>query len=129
VEVLASLILMAILIPVGMQGMGIVSRAAVLGQRKVEAMRIAEKVINEQLAVVAAGQPVPTTGNGTETDAENSYPWTMATVPWAEDTMTQMTVTVTFTMQGSSYEMTLSTLFDPNAAVRGTPSAITQSPG
>jgi prepilin-type N-terminal cleavage/methylation domain-containing protein len=129
VEVLAALLLMAIIIPVALQGMGVVSRSAVLGQRKVAAMRVAEKVLNEQLSVIATGQPIPTTASGTETDGDASYPWTMQTEPWPQDTMTQMTVRITFTMQGNSYEMSLSTLYDPNANVLGTPSLVTQAPG
>jgi prepilin-type N-terminal cleavage/methylation domain-containing protein len=120
VEVLAALLMMAIIIPVALQGMGIVSRAAVLGERKVAAMRVAERVLNEQLFVLTQGQPIPTSGSGTETDGDLSYPWTMQTAPWTqEDAMTEMTVKVTFTMQGNSYEMSLATLFDPNANTAG----------
>jgi prepilin-type N-terminal cleavage/methylation domain-containing protein len=119
-EVLAALLMMAIIVPVALQGMSIVSRAAVLGQHKAAAMRVAERVLNEQLAVITQGQPIPTTGSGTETDGDTSYPWTMQTQPWPQDTMTEMTVRVTFTMQGNSYEMSLSTLFDPNAGTAGT---------
>src|ERR1017187_7134195 len=128
VEVLAALLMMAIIVPVALQGMSIVSRAAVLGQHKAAAMRVAERVLNEQLAVITQGQPIPTTGSGTETDGDTSYPWTMQTQPWPQDTMTEMTVRVTFTMQGNSYEMSLSTLFDPNAATADTATTPGQPP-
>jgi len=122
IEVLASLLVMAIVIPVAMQGMSMVSRAAVLGEHKVAAMRVAERVLNEQLSVLTLGQPIPTSGNGTETDGDATYPWTMQTVPWPQDTnMTEMTVQVTFTLQGNSYVMSLGTLFDPNATTPGVP--------
>jgi type II secretory pathway pseudopilin PulG len=124
VEVLAALLMMAIIIPVALQGMSIVSRAASLGEHKVAAMRVAERVLDEQLAVLTEGQPIPTSGSGTETDGDDSYPWTMQTSPWTQDTaMTEMTVRVTFTLQGHPYEMSLGTLFDPNAAVPGVPGA------
>jgi type II secretory pathway pseudopilin PulG len=114
------MLMMAIIVPVALEGMSVVSRAAVLGQRKAAAMRVAERVLGEQLAVIAQGQPVPTSGSGTETDGDTAYPWTMQTQNWTRDTMTQMTVHITFTLQGNSYEMTLSTLFDPNAGTPGT---------
>jgi len=121
VEVLAAMLLMAIIIPVTLQGMTMVSRAAQLGQRKTAAMRVAERVINEQLALVAQGQTVQNSASGTETDGGLDYPWTMQTAVWPQDTMTKMTVRITFTLEGHSYEMSLSTLFDPTANTPGTP--------
>jgi prepilin-type N-terminal cleavage/methylation domain-containing protein len=123
VEVLAALLMMAIIIPISLQGMTIISRAAVMGQRKAAAMRVAERVLNEQLAVVTQGQAIPTTGSGTESEGGMDYSWNMTTTVWPQDTMTQMTVRITFTSQGHSYDMSLSTLYDPNANVPGTPNA------
>ena len=123
-EVLAALLLMAIIIPVALEGMSVISRSAILGQRKVAAMRVAERVLNEQVAVIEQGQAIQTSATGVETDGDQTYPWTMQTEPWPEDTMTQMTVEVTFTMRGSTFQMKASTLFDPGAAtpgVAGTP--------
>ena len=57
VEVLASLLMMAIIIPVAIEGMSVASRVGMLGQRKAAAMRVAERVINEVL-VVAFGLSV-----------------------------------------------------------------------
>ena len=119
-EVLAALLLMAIVIPVALQGMSVVSRAAVLGQRKVAAMRVAERVLNEQLTLMVQGQAVQSSANGVETDGDTTYPWTLRTEPWPQDTMTQMTVLVTFTFRGTNYQMSASTLFDPNAGTPGT---------
>jgi len=117
------MLMMAIIIPISLEGMGLVSRAAIMGQRKAAAMRVAERVLNEQLAVVTQGQAIPTTGSGEESEGGMSYSWTMTTTPWPQDTMTQMTVHITFTSQGRSYQMSLSTLYDPNASVPGTPNA------
>ncbi len=127
VEVLAALLMMAIIVPIALQGMGVVSRTARRGQQKAALMRVAERVLNEQLAVVAAGQPIPTSGSGTEVDGETSYRWSMATAAWPQDTMTQMTVTVECTVEGRAYEMSLSTLYDPNADTAGTASTATTS--
>lgn len=107
VEVLASLLMMAIVIPVAMEGMSIASRAGVLGQRKATAMRVAERVVNELLV---ENQLVQNSSSGTAFDGDTSYPWTMRTENWPEDAMQQLTVTVTFVVQGNPYEVSLTTL-------------------
>jgi len=121
-EVLAALLLMGIIVPVALQGMSVVSRAAVLAQRKAAAMRVAERVLNEHVVLVSQGQATQGAANGVDTDGDASYPWTLQSEAWAEDAMTQMTVHVTFTVRGANYEMSASTLFDPGASTPGTAS-------
>jgi type II secretion system protein I len=121
-EVLAAMALMAIVIPVAIDGMSAISRTAVLGQRKVAAMRVAERVLNEQMSLVTQGQAIPNSGNGVETEGDTSYQWTMQSEQWSQDSMTQLTVRVTFLVRGLSYQMSASTLYDPNADTPGTPS-------
>ena len=74
IEVLAALLLMAIVIPVAMEGMSISSRAGLLGQRKAAAMRVAERMINE---LIVTGEMNQTSSSGTVVDGDTSYPWTM----------------------------------------------------
>jgi prepilin-type N-terminal cleavage/methylation domain-containing protein len=120
-EVLAALLLMAIVIPVALEGMSVISRAAVLGQRKVAAMRVAEGVLNEQLLLLSQGEVVENSASGVVTDGGTDFPWTLQSEAWAQDAMTQLTVRVTFTVRGAQYEMKASTLFDPTADTPGTP--------
>lgn len=120
-EVLAALVLMAIVIPVALEGMSVVSRAAVLGQRKVAAMRVAERVLNEQMLLLSQGQVVENSASGVESEGGTDYPWTLQTKTWEQDAMTQLTVRVTFTVRGAQFEMKASTLFDPAADTPGTP--------
>jgi len=110
VEVLASLLLMAIIVPVAMQGMSVASRAGLVSQRKAAAMRVAERVMDE---MIATNQLTQNSTNGSQTDGDTTYAWTMTTEPWTADTMTQLTVHVTFTVQGHDYDVAASTLFDP----------------
>lgn len=110
VEVLAALLMMAIVIPVAMEGMTTASRAGVLGQRKAAAMRIAERVLNE---TIIDNQTAQATNSGTITEGETAYPWTMRSEGWSIDALTEMTVTVTFTVQGNPYEVSVSTLVAP----------------
>lgn len=121
-EVLAALLFMAIVIPVAMQGVSVASRAGVMGQRKAAAMRIAERVLDEQ---IATGQIAQATPSGTVVDGDLSYPWTLTTQSWTEDSMTVLTVRVTFAVQGKSFDVAASTLYDPAAILTGTSSSAT----
>jgi type II secretory pathway pseudopilin PulG len=116
-EVLAALLFMAIVIPVALHGMSVASRAGVLGQRKAAAMRVGERVLNE-LAITGEWNQGGTGGSITEGDT--TYAWTMQSATWPSDAMTQVTVQVTFTVQGSDYSVSLSTLFDPASALATT---------
>jgi prepilin-type N-terminal cleavage/methylation domain-containing protein len=111
-EVLAALLLMAILVPVAMHGVSVASRAGTLGQRKATAMRIAERVLDE---AILTGRVTSGAANGTIVDGDLSYPWTLKSQPWSEDTMTQVTVRVYFELQGETFDVAATTLYDPNA--------------
>jgi len=112
-EVLAALLLMAIVIPVALQGMHIASMAGEVGQRKMIAARIGNKVINE-LKVMAQLQNTGQTGVVQEHGI--SYRWTVKNEPWTEDALSQMTVatvTVSFLASGRNFDIRLSTLVAP----------------
>jgi prepilin-type N-terminal cleavage/methylation domain-containing protein len=109
-EVLAALLMMAIIIPVAMEGMSVASRAGILANRKAIAMRVAERVLNE---LIIEGQTQQSSASGTTTEGETNYPWAMRTETWPEDAMQQMTVTVTFTVQGDPFDVSLTTLLPP----------------
>ena len=97
VEVLAALLMMAIIIPVAIEGMSVASRVAVLGQRKAAAIRVGERVLNELLVETQIQQA---SSSGTAYEGDAAYPWVMRVENWPEDSMQQMTVTVSFTVQG-----------------------------
>lgn len=109
VEVLAALVFMAILIPVTMQAVQIANRAGQVGERKVVAARIAERVLNEMLVTGGVRQ---NSGNGRIEERHRVYDWTMRSEPWREDQMSLVTVTVKYEVQGKEYDVTLATLFD-----------------
>lgn len=112
-EVLAALMLMAILVPVALHGITVASRAGILGQRKAVAMRIAERVLDEQIVSGLVGSSTP---YGTIVEGNVSYPWTIKSDAWAGDTASSMnlvTVRVEFNVQGNTYDVAASTLYDP----------------
>jgi prepilin-type N-terminal cleavage/methylation domain-containing protein len=111
-EVLAALSLMAIVIPVALEGMSIASRAVTLGQRKAAAARVAQQVLNTSIATGA----VSTTGaSGTVTQSGVTYRWSIVSEPWEVDSLDVVTVDVAFDVQGTSHQITLSTLHDASA--------------
>jgi prepilin-type N-terminal cleavage/methylation domain-containing protein len=124
VEVLASLLLMAIIIPVAMEGMSVASRVGILGQRKAAAMRVGERVLNE---LIVEQQTQQNSSSGTAYDRDAAYPWTMRVENWPEDSMQQMTVAVSFTVQGNTYEVSVTTLL-PNTNAAEDPLAATMAP-
>lgn len=110
-EVLASLTLMAVVVPVAMEGVSVANRAGTLGSRKAVATRIAQRVLNE---AVATGQIGTTSGQAAETDG--IYQWRLQSEPWTLDALELVTVQVTFNLQGSAYDLSVSTLYDPTAS-------------
>jgi prepilin-type N-terminal cleavage/methylation domain-containing protein len=123
-EVLAALLLMVIVIPVALQGLHIASRAGEVGQRKMIAARIGNKVINE-LKVMAQLQNSGQTGVVQEHGI--NYRWTVKNQAWTEDALSQMTVatvTVSFLAQGQNYDVRLSTLVAPPQQMMTTTSRV-----
>jgi type II secretory pathway pseudopilin PulG len=119
-EVLAALLFMAILIPVTMHGVSVASRAGILGQRKATAMRIAERVLDEQ---ILSGQMATATPYGSIVEGDINYAWTMKSDPWPEDItimMNVVTVRVEFDVQGTTFDVAVSTLYDPTVTTTTT---------
>jgi type II secretory pathway pseudopilin PulG len=116
-EVLAAMLLMAIVIPVAMNGVSSISRVGTLSQRKEQAMRIARRVLAEQLLT---GAMVEQSSSGSISEGGTTFPYTVSSEPWSEDSMTVVTATVSFRVQEADFDVSLSTLYDPNAASAST---------
>jgi type II secretory pathway pseudopilin PulG len=109
-EVLAAMMFMAIVIPVAMQGLRIASLAGEVGQRKIVAARIGNKILNE---LKVTGQLQNTSQSGLVKEGGLEYHWSVRSQNWTEDMtspMTQVTLTVTYGAQGRNYDVRLSTL-------------------
>src|ERR1043166_274273 len=112
VEVLAALTLMAIVIPVAVDGLRLANLAGQVGQRKAVAARIAQRVLNE---LIVTSQLRGSTQNGVVQEGTQQYQWTMRSEPWPQDTMRLVTVQVNFPVQGHDYEVHFSTLVENSA--------------
>jgi len=123
-EVLAALLLLAIVIPVALQGLRVASMAGEVGQRKMVAARIGNKMLNE---LKVTGQLLNSGQTGTVQDHGINYKWAVKTQPWTEDALSQMTLatlTVNFSAQGKGYAVNLSTLVAPPQTIGGVNTAV-----
>jgi Tfp pilus assembly protein PilV len=112
-EVLAALLFMAIVIPAAIEGMHIASLAGTVGERKVEAARVAQRLLAESLTTTNWNQSVQ---SGSLVEGQREFRWTMHSDPWNQDpfqnVMRLLTVEVTFTAQNRDYSVRMSTLVD-----------------
>lgn len=108
-EVLAALLFMAIVIPVSVEGLRIASRAGQVGERKVVAARLAERVLNE---LTVTGRWQDSSQSGTIYEGAQEYRWRLRNDPWNQGTLREVTVEVGFLVQGRDFDVRLSTLLD-----------------
>ena len=106
-EVLAALMFMAIVIPVAVQGLQISGRAGALAERKREAVRVAERILNESIVTTNWNK---SSLSGTVMEADREYRWTLRTESWSESAMQLLSVEVTFPVQGEDHAVQLNTL-------------------
>ena len=83
VEVLASLVFMAIVIPTAVQGLRVASLAGEVGQRKAVAARIGDRVLNEMIVM---RQWQNSAAGGVIQEGPVQYRWRVQTEPWNQQT-------------------------------------------
>ena len=112
-EVLASLVFMAILIPVALEALSIATRAGEVAARKGEAALVAERVLNENVATTNWNKSVQ---SGSVRQGVREFRWTLHNDPWNQDlsqsAMRQLSVEVIYMAQGRDYSVRMSTLVD-----------------
>lgn len=106
-EVLAAMLFMAIVIPVAVAGLRVASRSGEVAERKVRAARVAERVLEENLVTTNWMQSVR---NGTVTEGNLEFRWTMNNENWSQDAMQQISVEVKYNVQGQEYSVKMATL-------------------
>jgi len=107
VETLATLALVAIILPVAMRGISLATAAASQAKRQTEAASLAEAKLNE-LLTTNAWQSSELSGDfGQDWPG---YRWTAAVQSWLGTTVQQVAVTVKWTALGKSRSVTLTTL-------------------
>jgi type II secretory pathway pseudopilin PulG len=108
-EVLAAMAFLVILIPVVVECLQIASRAGEVAQRKTEATRVAERILNESIVTTNWNQSAQ---SGQANDGMREFTWSLQNEPWNQDPIRLLTVQVKYTVQGRDYSVQLSTLAD-----------------
>jgi type II secretory pathway pseudopilin PulG len=108
-EVLAALVFLAILIPVIAECLSIASRAGEVATGKTEAVRVADRILNESIVTTNWNQSAQ---SGTVNEGAREFNWTLNNEPWNQDPIRLLTVQVKYTVQGKDYTVQLSTLAD-----------------
>lgn len=123
-EVLAALLFMAIVIPVAVEGLHIASLAGAVAARKGQAARIALQVLNDNIVSTNWTQTL----QGTTTEDERPFRWTLTSEPWTQDpsqsVILQLSVLVTYNVRGRDYSVKMSTLVDSSLTL-GLPTSAT----
>ena len=107
VEALATLVLIAIILPVAMKGISLATSTAGLAKQRMEAAALAETTLAETMAT-GAWQDGDVNGDF-EPDAAG-YRWAVEVQDWEATTLKQVTVRVEWTARGTDRSVTLSTL-------------------
>jgi Tfp pilus assembly protein PilV len=112
-EVLASLVFLAVVIPVAIEGMHVASGAGEKAARRNEAAIVAERLLNES---VITGDWSSGVQNGVLRQGTHEYAWTLNNDIWTADMnqsdMRLISVIVSYSAQGNDYEVRVGTLVD-----------------
>lgn len=111
VELLATLVLISIVMPVAMRTIGLCAQMAGQSRRQVEAACLAKTKLTE---LTAASDWQNGSGRGDFGTDWPGYEWTMTVANWTEDaTVRQLDMTVSWRSVGRQRKITLSTLVYP----------------
>ena len=110
-EVLAAMLLLAIVIPAAVEAMHVSSLAGEVAARKGAAARIADRILNESVVMTNWNNGVQ---SGTAQEGLVDFHWTLTSQPWPTDAMQLLTAEVSYQAQGKDYSVKLSTLVNPN---------------
>ncbi len=110
-EVLAALLFMAIVIPVAIEGLRVASLAGTVADRKSQAVRVAQRLLDETLVTTNWNKAVQA---GTVVEGDRQFRWSLRSEPWNQDGRLYaprlLSLEVTFAVQNRDYSVRLSTL-------------------
>jgi len=107
VEVLASLVLVAIILPVAMKGVSLCLELSETARQQMEAGALAELRLAE---VLATEEWTDGDASGDFGEDRPRYTWNMTVEEWEGPSISQIDVSVEWTSRGKTREVTLSTL-------------------
>ena len=107
VEVLASMLFIAIVIPVAIQGIRMASEAGTLAQRKSTALQLGESLLQEMI-VTDVWQS--TSSEGKFEAPWEFYTWELETSTWEIEGLHLLTLKVSFPIREQDYAISMTTL-------------------
>lgn len=112
IEVLATLLLLAIVLPVIMRGISMATSAGSLAKQRSDAYGLCESKLNELLAT---GQYQYGNLSGDFSPDYPQYRWTAQVLDWTDPNVEQLDVHVLWNSRNSQQDIVLSSLVYPNA--------------
>jgi prepilin-type N-terminal cleavage/methylation domain-containing protein len=110
IELLATVVLIGLIMPVAMHSIGLCTRMAGLSRKQVEAASLAKMKLTE-LTVTGDWQNGNQKGDfGTDWPG---YQWSAMLTNWTDTSVRQLDLTVSWQLAGSQRKLTLSTLVYP----------------
>ena len=109
-EVLAALVIMAIVVPVAIEGLRIGNRAGVVALRKGVAVQLADSLLNE---LIVTGNWRDSAQNGNFGEEWTGYRWRLLNEAWGKDALRMLSIQVIYQVQNREYTVQLSTLVPP----------------
>jgi prepilin-type N-terminal cleavage/methylation domain-containing protein len=110
IELLATIVLIGIIMPVSMRSIGLCTRLGGHSRRQIEAASLARTKLTE-LTVSGDWKTSEKSGDfGTDWPG---YRWTAAVSNWTDSVVSQLDLTVTWQSQGQQRSLTFSTLVYP----------------
>jgi type II secretory pathway pseudopilin PulG len=123
-EVLAALLLMAVVIPFAVEAMHIASRAGQVAAAKGEAALLAQRMLNENVVTTNWNQSVQ---GGTMMQGQHQFRYSLRNEPWTQDpnqnVIMLLSAEVFFNVQNREYSVRMSTLVDSSQPTNGTATA------
>ena len=107
VELLATIVLIAVILPVAMRGIGLCTRLAGQSRKTIEAASLAKTKLTE---LMAADEWDSGSGTGDFGTDWPGYRWSTEVFNWTDSIVSQVDLTVYWQAQGEEQSVTLTTL-------------------
>ncbi len=107
-ETLASLAFVAVVIPVAVHGVRVANLAAQVADRRLVASHVADRILNE---LVATGR-WNMASSGIVQEGRHSFSWRSQTTTWERASLREVSVRVTYSVQGNEHVAHAATLVD-----------------
>ncbi|MBN1507835.1 MAG: prepilin-type N-terminal cleavage/methylation domain-containing protein [Sedimentisphaerales bacterium] len=112
IELLATVVLIAVIMPVAMRSIGLCTRLGGLSRRQIEAASLAKAKMTE---LTVTGDWASGNQHGSFGGEWPGYEWRVSVTNWTDTTVREFDLTVLWESAGRQREVTLSTLVYPES--------------